>query len=124
MPCDEPVEPVDERRCVQRPQERAERPGETQLGEQKHAAAAVAWDGRLVWEDEPPARAAQVLGHRREQLGCLVLLEQNERQPFVPIEPGNDPRCPTAEPSAAVVEHYRPSSVVDHVPECRTAARA
>jgi hypothetical protein len=59
------VEGVHERRRSNGEQHAAQRTGQPDLGEERHAPSAVAWKQCAVAEDEPPTLAALVLGHGR-----------------------------------------------------------
>jgi hypothetical protein len=79
----------------------AERAGWCDLAEQGNAAAIVAGKRRPVGQDEPPALAAFLLRDLREELRRLAAGQREERQLFVSVNCGDDPRRPPAEPSRA-----------------------
>lgn len=83
----------------------ADRPRGADVQKEGNAPAAVAGDGSAVATDEPPASASLVGGNRREQAFGFLVVEGNESQIALAIEPDGDPRRPAAEPSPAVVEH-------------------
>ena len=89
-------------------EQRAEGPCGAEMHEQGNAAAAVTGDRCAVATHEPPASASLVGGDRREQAVRVVVLQRNDGKIEVAIEPDGDPRRPTAEPSAAVVQHHGP----------------
>jgi hypothetical protein len=97
---------------AQRP---ADRSGQAQLGEERRAPAAVTGNRRAVAEDEPPALAPRLPGDGGEQTVGLRIVEREQGELFVTIEPGDEPRRPAAEPSAARVEHDGAPEVVARV---------
>ena len=100
----EPVKHVDERRQSERVKNAAERSGELDLGKEHDAATPVARDWRAIAEYEPPTFAAPFLGHGGEQAPGFLIGERKQCQFFASVERGDDPRRPTAEPSAAGIE--------------------
>jgi len=107
----EPVKHVDERRQSERVKNAAERSGELDLGKEHDAATPVARDWRAIAEYEPPTFAAPFLGHGGEQAPGFLIGERKQCQFFTSVERGDDPRRPTAEPSAAGIEQYRARQV-------------
>lgn len=101
------VQRVHERRRSRGSQHPAERAGQPDLGEERDAPTAVAGTQGPVAEDEPPALAACLLGHGREQIAGFVVSEREHRQLLVPVERDDDPRRPPAELSATRVEQNR-----------------
>lgn len=97
----DPVQGVHQPRRSHGSQHSAERAGQPDLGKERHAPSAVARNECAVAEDEPPTLATLVLGHGREQLAGFLFRQRKQRQLFVPVERGDDPRRPTAELSAA-----------------------
>lgn len=104
----ERVECVEERREPERAQEEAERSGEPDPGNERDASAPVARHRPAVPKHEPPAFAAPLPGDRGEQLPRFLVREREKGQFLASIERGDDPRRPTAEPSAAGIEEHRP----------------
>jgi hypothetical protein len=100
----EPVQLVDDPRCACRSQQGGQRAGEAELGEKRDAPSAVARDGRAIAKDEPPAFGPFRLGHGGEQRVGLLICEREQGHLPLPVELGDDPRRPAAEPSAAGVE--------------------
>jgi hypothetical protein len=78
-----------------------------QLCEERDASAVVARDRRAVGQDEPPAVAAAVRRDRSEQALGLGVLERQEGERSMPVDAGDEPRRPAAEPSAARVQQHR-----------------
>jgi hypothetical protein len=101
------VQRVHERRRSDGFQYQAERPGQPDLGEERHAPSAVAGNRCAVAEDEPPTLAALFLGHGREETTGLLIGEREQSQLFASVEPGDDPRRPAAKPSATGIEQNR-----------------
>lgn len=104
MPSFEFVERVHERRRPDRAQYTAERAGQPDLREERHAPTRVAGKQGPVAEDEPPALTARLLGYGREQTARFLVSEREQRQRFVPVDRGDDPRRPPAELSATRIE--------------------
>ena len=100
----EPVKHVDERGQSERPKGTAEWPGQLDLDEEHDAPALIAGDWRPIAEYEPPTFAAPFLRHRGEQVPGLLIGQRKQCQPFAPVKRGDDPRRPTAKPSAAGIE--------------------
>jgi hypothetical protein len=67
----------------------------------------VAFDRRSIAEHDPPAVGTPLFGNGRQQNGCFRVIERNERQFTLAIKAGDDPRRPSAEPSAAREEKNR-----------------
>jgi hypothetical protein len=88
-------------------QDPRERAGQTDLGEERHAPSCIPWNRSAVAENDPPTVVPGLFGYRREQAVGFCLLEREERQLFVPVEPGDDPRRPAAELSAPGIEQNR-----------------
>ena len=107
----EPVKHVDERRQSERAKDASEGSGELDLGKEHEAPTSVARDWGTIAEYEPPAFAAPFLRHRSEQDPGLLIGERKQCQFFASVERGDDPRRPTAEPSAAGIEQDRPRQV-------------
>lgn len=103
----QPVKQVDERRQSERAKGAAERSGELDLGKEHDAPTPVARDWRAIAEYEPPTFAAPILRHRGEQAPGLLIGERKQCQFLASVERGDDPRRPTAEPSAAGIEQNR-----------------
>jgi hypothetical protein len=76
MARDELVGRVDEPRQSEGTKNAAERAGQPDLGEERHAPSAVAGNQCAVAKDEPPTLAALVLGHGREQRAGLLIGER------------------------------------------------
>ena len=85
----------------------AERSGQPNLGKERDAPSAVAWDGCAIAEDEPPAFVTLLLRDFGQQTVGLLIGERKQRQFVVPVDGGDDPRRPTAEPSATGIEENR-----------------
>jgi hypothetical protein len=98
---------VDERRQFEGAQGPAEWPGELEFRKEHHSTTTIAGDCGAVPQDEPPTFAVLFLRHRGEQLLSVLVGEPNQRQRLAAVERGDDPRRPTAEPSAAGVQQYR-----------------
>jgi hypothetical protein len=77
-----------------------------EIDEEGNAAAAITGDGRAVATHEPPASASLVRRNRCEQALGFLVLERNESEITVAIEPDGDPRRPPAELSPAVVQQH------------------
>jgi hypothetical protein len=107
----EPVKHVDERRQSERAKDASEGSGELDLGKEHEAPTSVARDWGTIAEYEPPAFAAPFLRHRSEQAPGLLIGERKQCQFFASVERGDDPRRPTAEPSAAGIEQDRARQV-------------
>lgn len=101
MASDELVQRIQERSRSEGPEEARERTGKTELGEQRHASAAVAGNRCAVAKHEPPTLTAGFFGDGREELSGLAIGEREEGQLFMAVEPGDDPRRPAAKLSAA-----------------------
>ena len=108
MASDEGVHGVQDGRGVHGAEELAEDPRGGEIREEGNAATAVAGHGRTVETYEPPATASFLGRNRREQAVGVLVLEGNECEITVAIEPDGDPRRPAAELSPAVVQHDRP----------------
>ncbi len=104
IPSQDPVKHIHERRQSERTKEVAQWSGELDLGEEHDAPTLVARDCRPIAEYEPPTFAAPFLRHRGEQVPGLLIGERKQCQFFTSVKRGDDPRRPTAEPSAAGVE--------------------
>ena len=72
------VERVHERRRSNGEQHAAERTGQADLGEERHAPSAVAGNQCAVAKDEPPTLAALFLRHGREQTAGLLVGEREQ----------------------------------------------
>jgi hypothetical protein len=107
----EPVKHVDERRQSERAKDASEGSGELDLGKEHEGPTSVARDWGTIAEYEPPAFAAPFLRHRSEQAPGLLIGERKQCQFFASVERGDDPRRPTAEPSAAGIEQDRARQV-------------
>ncbi len=81
------------------------------LGKEHEGPTSVARDCGTIAEYEPPAFAAPFLRHRSEQAPGLLIGERKQCQFFASVERGDDPRRPTAEPSAAGIEQDRARQV-------------
>jgi hypothetical protein len=101
------VECVDDWRQSKRRQDTAERSGELDLSKEQHAPTPIARDRRAITEYKPPAFTAPFLWHRGEQAARLVIRERKQCEFLAPVKRGDDPRRPTAEPSAAGIEQNR-----------------
>ena len=91
-----------------RTKQSAELSGQPDLGKERGAPSAVAGDGCAIAEDEPPAFVALLLGNFGEQTVCLPISERQQGQFVVSVDGGDDPRRPTAQPSATGIEENRP----------------
>jgi hypothetical protein len=89
--------------------------GAIELDEQEDAPASIARHRCAISEHEPPAFAASSWFDGRQQSVRFVVLERQQRELVVDIEPGDDPRRPAAQPTAAVVEHHEAADVSLHV---------
>jgi hypothetical protein len=96
-----PVERVEDRGQSEHAQQPAERPRQLHLGKERETPAAVARDWRAVPKHDPPALAAPLLGNRHEQAIRLFVGLRKQREFLAAVEPGDDPRRPAAELSAA-----------------------
>jgi hypothetical protein len=85
----------------------AERSGELDLSKEQDAPTPVARDWRAIAEYEPPTFAAPFLRHRGKQAAGLLIRERKQCQFCASVELGDDPRRPTAKPSAAGIEQNR-----------------
>jgi hypothetical protein len=103
----EPIERVEERRGVQRPEHVSRGLGQPDLREERDAATGVAGNRCPVAEHEPPAFVPRLFGHTCEQAAGLFIGERQKRQLFVSVEPGDDTRRPPAELSGAGIEQNR-----------------
>jgi hypothetical protein len=74
--------------------------------EQPHDRRAARYQASIRL-DEVPALEPLLLGHGRHERGDGLGVERKESELSAPVEPGDDPRRPAAEPSVAVVEHDR-----------------
>jgi hypothetical protein len=107
----QPVECVDDWRQSKRPQDAAERSGELDLGNEHDAPTPVARDWRAIAEYEPPTFAAPFVWHRGEEATRLLIRERKQCEFLASVERSDDPRRPTAEPSAAGIEQHRARQV-------------
>jgi hypothetical protein len=104
---DHPLEIVDaslEAEPVHRGAEGPERRDE--LGERGEAFGSV--HVAPVRKDEERRRSLELRGQRLQPAGALGRVHREEREPLVPIEPGDDTRHPTAEASLVRVEEKWP----------------
>jgi hypothetical protein len=85
-----------------------QRPRQPNLGQECDAASCVAGDRSPVAENEPPAFEPGIFGYGCEQAVGLVVVQRKQRHLFVPVEPDDDTRRPTAELSGAGIEHHGP----------------
>jgi hypothetical protein len=69
-------------------------------------------DWRAIAEYEPPTFAAPFLWHRGEQAPRLLIRERKQCEFLASVKRGDDPRRPTAEPSAARIEQNRAREVI------------
>jgi len=65
------VDGVEQRRCVEHPENAPEGPREPDLGEERDAAPRIAWNRRPIAKDEPPAFIPRFFRHSREQTRSL-----------------------------------------------------
>jgi len=116
------VKPVDERRGVDGSDDARQTTGEPDLGEERHAAAVIAGNQRPVLQDEPPTLVPSLFGYACEQLAGFIVRERQQRQLFASVDPGDDTRRPSAEPSGPGIEQNRAQETRDrrvvgvHVP--------
>jgi hypothetical protein len=125
-PRDERVESVDERRCPQDEEHRAERPGQANLHEESHAASRIPWNRRSIPRNEPPAVVPRLLGDAREQPSGFFIGQPEQRELLAAVPSSDDTRRPPAEPSGAGVEEDGASELrlaldVRHAVTVRTA---
>jgi len=85
-------------------QNAAERLGELDLSKEHDASTPVARAWRAIAEYEPPTFAASFLWYRGEQAPCLLIRQRKQCEFLASVKRGDDPRRPTAEPSAARIE--------------------
>jgi hypothetical protein len=100
MPRHDLVQRVQQRRRSHGSQDSAERAGQPDRDEERHGPAGIPGKQAPVGKDEPPALAARLLGHGREQMAGFLVGQREQRQLFVPVDRGDDPRRPPTEPSA------------------------
>jgi hypothetical protein len=104
MPRHDLVQLVQQRRRSQSSQDSAERAGQPDRDEERLAPAVVSGKQAPVGKDEPPALATRLLGHGRKQMAGFLVGQREQRQLFVPVDRGDDPRRPPAELSGAGIE--------------------
>ena len=109
------VDRVGEAGQPQSAQDATDGTGQIELDEQEDAPASIARHRCAVSEHEPPAFAASSRFDGRQQPARLVILERQQRQLVMDVDPGDDPRRPAAQPSAAVVQHHGAADVSLHV---------
>ena len=85
----------------------AERSGEVDLSKEHQASTPVARDWRAIAEYEPPTLAPPFIWQRSEQAPRLLFRERKQCEFLASVECDDDPRRPTAEPSAAGIEQNR-----------------
>jgi hypothetical protein len=107
VPGHQSVECVDDRRQSKCPQNAAERSGEPDLSEEHDTPTSVPGDWRASAGDEPPTLAALLLWHRGEQGPRRLVGKRKQCEFLASVKRGDDPRRPTAEPSAARIEQNR-----------------
>jgi hypothetical protein len=90
----------------------AERSGELDLSKEQDAPTPVARDWCAIAEDEPPTFTAPFHWHRGEQAARLLIRKRKQCQFCASVELGDDPRRPTAKPSAAGIEQNRAGEVM------------
>lgn len=100
------VERVDERRGTKRSEHAFERSCECDFAEERHAAAGIAGNRGPIAQDEPPAFIARFFGDVCEQARGLIIAQPYEGELLVSVEPDDDTRPPTAEPSSSGVEKH------------------
>lgn len=103
----DPVQRVHQPRRSHDPQGSAERAGQPDLGQEGNAPTDVPGKQAPVGKEEPPALAARILGHGREHAAGFLVGQREQRQLFVPVDHGDDPRRPPAELSAPRIEQHR-----------------
>lgn len=82
------------------------------LSEEHEAATVVASDWSSVAEHEPPAFAALFLGDQGEKTARPLVCEGEQCEFLASVKRGDDPRRPTAEPSAAGIEQNGPPKLI------------
>jgi hypothetical protein len=107
MASDQLVQRVDECRGAETLEQTAERAGQPHLGEEPCAPSAVTRYRGAVTQHQPPTAPSLGLGDGCEQTVGLRIGERKHRQFLAPVERGDEPRRPAAEPSAARVQQDR-----------------
>jgi hypothetical protein len=102
-----PVDNVDEPWQPERFKQPAEGSRQPDLRKQSHATSAVAADGCAIAQNKPPAFVALFLWDCREHVLDLGVRQREKGQLLASIDGGDDPRRPTAEPSAVGIEQNR-----------------
>jgi len=105
---DDHVDPVDDGRKPADAKKTAEGSCDPDLAEHKNTSARVPPHRRAITQHDPPAFPAPFLGHAREQPAGLLLRERKKGQLSTLIDPGDDPRRPSAELSLSRIEQDRP----------------
>jgi hypothetical protein len=118
------VERVEDRGEPKEAKGAADRGSNPDLTQKLNAAALVTRHERAVAKHQPPALNASVLGNTGEKLLRLLISEWEEREPLAPVESGDDPRRPAAEPSASSVEQHRAREPDTHTSFSRTLHHA
>lgn len=101
------VQRVEQRRRSGGLQNSTERTSHPDRDEKRHAPAGVPGKQAPVPEDKPPTLVTRLLGDGREQTAGFLVGQREQRQFFMPINRGDDPRRPAAELSGPRVEQYR-----------------
>ena len=107
MASDQLVKRVHDCAGVEGSQHTAEPAGQAQPGEELHAPSAIAWNRCSVTQHQPPAVASLLIGDQGEQTIGLSIGETQQREFLAPVEGGDDPRRPAAEPSPARIQQNR-----------------
>jgi hypothetical protein len=121
MAGDELVEGIDERVRTNGSKKPSQRPGESQLYQQRDAASCVSWQGCPVPGNQPPALVSAWLGNPGKQPNRLVVGEREQGELAPTIESRDGTRRETTEASGARVEQHRAREAA-HLPGPSTAA--
>jgi hypothetical protein len=84
-----------------------DRSSERDLDKQRNGATPITSDWCAIPADEPPTLLPSFFWHRGEQAPRLLIGERKKCERLPAVERGDDPRRPTAEPSAAGIEQNR-----------------
>ncbi len=90
----------------------AYRAGQPRHAQDQNAPAAVAWHGRAVALDQPPALPADLGGHRGEQAAHGGIGKGQQSQLLPAVDAGDEPRRPAAKSSLVVEDEHRARQVL------------
>lgn len=113
IPCQQPLERVNQQRQPQPPQHATEHSGTLDLREECDSSTLVTGNWRAVAKHDPPAFASLLLWHGGKQTPRLFVPERKERELLASVKPGDDPRRPATKPSAAGIEQNRSKQLTD-----------